>query len=184
MHLWMKECCGIIIVYDVTVKVPSPIIRSTFTAITMTILTSTITILSLCPSVLIIWICRLALIMWWNGWTMYVIMHHPKLPNCCWETSVIWHTTRYHSPILCCGTFSDTWKVVDSASGKALADKHGMKFFEVSAQSGTNVVEAFECLAKDLVLASEQQHPSAAKIETGQTIHLASQQAAPKKKCC
>ena len=40
-------------------------------------------------------------------------------------------------------------QVVETGRGQALADEYGMKFFEASAKSNTNVTEAFMSLARD-----------------------------------
>ncbi len=44
-----------------------------------------------------------------------------------------------------------TDKVIDSSQGKALADKHGLTFFETSAKSGLNVNDVFNHIAKVIV---------------------------------
>jgi len=41
-------------------------------------------------------------------------------------------------------------KVVDSSRGQALADEYGIKFYETSAKTNTNVVESFTAIAKDI----------------------------------
>jgi len=41
-------------------------------------------------------------------------------------------------------------KVVETARGQALADEYSIKFFETSAKSNTNVVEAFTSIATDI----------------------------------
>jgi hypothetical protein len=40
---------------------------------------------------------------------------------------------------------------VDTARGRALADEYGMRFYETSAKDGTNVAEALNGLAHDIV---------------------------------
>jgi Ras-related protein Rab-8A len=47
-----------------------------------------------------------------------------------------------------CDMISD--KVVETARGQALADEYGIKFFETSAKSNINVVEAFTAIAADI----------------------------------
>jgi len=41
-------------------------------------------------------------------------------------------------------------KIIDTERGKALAEKHEIKFFETSAKTGLNVQEAFLCITKDI----------------------------------
>ena len=41
-------------------------------------------------------------------------------------------------------------KVVETARGQALADEYSIKFFETSAKSNINVVEAFTSIAQDI----------------------------------
>jgi hypothetical protein len=42
-------------------------------------------------------------------------------------------------------------KIVDSEQGKALAEQHGLTFFETSAKTGHNVHEVFHHVAKVIV---------------------------------
>ncbi len=41
-------------------------------------------------------------------------------------------------------------QVVETARGQALADEYSIKFFETSAKSDINVVEAFTSIAQDI----------------------------------
>jgi hypothetical protein len=41
-------------------------------------------------------------------------------------------------------------QVVETARGQGLADEYGIKFFETSAKSNTNVVECFTAIATDI----------------------------------
>jgi Ras-related protein Rab-1A len=52
-------------------------------------------------------------------------------------------------PVVLCGNKSDlvAKRVVDYFDAKAVADKHGWKYFETSAKDGSNVKEAFVALA-------------------------------------
>ena len=42
-------------------------------------------------------------------------------------------------------------KVIESERGKALADQHGLSFFETSAKTGLNVAEVFQHIAKIVI---------------------------------
>lgn len=74
---------------------------------------------------------------------------------------------------------------VSSAEGQELAREYGMKFFETSARSNTNVSEAFSTLSTDVIqrlLASgDQAHQQAG------SVNLASYSSTQEKKkggCC
>ena len=40
---------------------------------------------------------------------------------------------------------------IDTARGKSAADEYGIRFLETSAKDGTNVKNAFQSIAKDIV---------------------------------
>ena len=42
-------------------------------------------------------------------------------------------------------------KVIETQRGQALAEKHGLQFFETSAKNGLNVAEVFSQIAKTIV---------------------------------
>ena len=44
-----------------------------------------------------------------------------------------------------------TDKVVEPESGRALAEQHGLQFFETSAKNGLNVNEVFDQIARTIV---------------------------------
>ena len=46
----------------------------------------------------------------------------------------------------------DHEKKVDRARGMALAEQHGLTFFETSAKSGENVNEVFQHIAKSIIM--------------------------------
>ena len=58
-------------------------------------------------------------------------------------------------------------KLVETARGQALADEYGIKFFETSAKSNINVVEAFTSIAAD-IKKRLMDNPSAASGTGGQ----------------
>ena len=55
--------------------------------------------------------------------------------------------------------------MIDHARGKALADQYGIKFFETSAKSASNVEDAFLTLASDVITRLETAVPED-KVET------------------
>lgn len=42
-------------------------------------------------------------------------------------------------------------KKIDSARGQALADQHGLTFYETSAKTGLNVSSVFEHIAREII---------------------------------
>lgn len=65
-------------------------------------------------------------------------------------------------------------KLVETARGQALADEYGIKFFETSAKSNINVVEAFTSIASDIKkrLMDNPANAPAAAAKPGNTVGL------------
>jgi len=62
-------------------------------------------------------------------------------------------------------------RVIKTDSGKALADKHAIMFFETSAKTGADVDKFFEAVARKLIGGSpgtDKQTPSSPSINIGQ----------------
>ena len=45
----------------------------------------------------------------------------------------------------------ESQKVIDSARGQALAEQHGLIFYETSAKTGQNVNQVFEHIAQEII---------------------------------
>lgn len=77
---------------------------------------------------------------------------------------------------------------VPRKAGAALAEKHNMPYFEVSARTSQNVDQAFERIASDVVqrLQFEQQTaPRAQEIASSETVDLTKDSSPqPRKACC
>ena len=62
-------------------------------------------------------------------------------------------------------------KKIDAARGQALADSHGLSFFETSAKTGLNISQVFEQIALDIIKDFQAQG-----IETNNTRAMGSNQ--------
>jgi len=74
-------------------------------------------------------------------------------------------------------------KVVETSRGKSLAEEYGIEFFETSAKTNVNVVEAFTCIAKNIKKRLMDTTPGGGPNKQGESIQLKSN---PKEKkgCC
>lgn len=72
---------------------------------------------------------------------------------------------------------------VTTAQGQALADGYKIKFFETSAKANTNVDEAFESIAKDIVTRLKL-HPDQYAAETNVRINKEEKKEEKSSGCC
>lgn len=106
-----------------------------------------------------------------------------------WVRSIEQHATDNVNKILI-GNKSDLAekRVVDTPKGQALADEYGIKFFETSAKSASNVEEAFYSIARDIKkrLIDTQQPGSTGAGQPGRVVIGDGQQDGGEKKkgCC
>lgn len=96
-------------------------------------------------------------------------------------TSAIWRLKEY--------VFWDwnDWKAVSTEEGKKLAEKFGIPFAETSAQTNTNVDEAFMSLAEAVVKRkTEEAGALDYKAEKSETVKISSSDKKEGKKggCC
>jgi Ras-related protein Rab-8A len=69
-----------------------------------------------------------------------------------WIHDIHTHSTDLNINIMLIGNKCDmvNQKVIDTATGKALAQEYGIKFFETSAKADINVQESFNVLVKQV----------------------------------
>lgn len=81
-------------------------------------------------------------------------------------------------------------RVVATARGQALADQHGVRFFETSAKNSINIDEAFSTIARDIkerILDAGPNGGASGAAGSGSTVKLGrggGDDAAQKKGCC
>lgn len=77
-------------------------------------------------------------------------------------------------------------KEVSYEQGKAVAEKHGYQFFETSAKTGNNVIEAFETVSDMVVSLLKQKEASANGEHKPQPLRAQQRNIIQKKRglCC
>ena len=68
-----------------------------------------------------------------------------------WLKQIDQHASSNVAKVLVANKCDKPDKVIESERGKALADQHGLAFFECSAKTGFNVQEIFNHIAKIII---------------------------------
>ena len=68
-----------------------------------------------------------------------------------WLKQIDQHASSNVAKILVANKCDRPDKVIESERGKALADQHGLMFFETSAKTGLNISEVFSHIAKVII---------------------------------
>ena len=68
-----------------------------------------------------------------------------------WLKQIEQHANSNVAKVLVANKCDRPDKVIESERGRALAEQHGLKFFETSAKTGLNVAEVFHQIARIIV---------------------------------
>jgi Ras-related protein Rab-8A len=68
-----------------------------------------------------------------------------------WLKQIDYHAGANVAKVLVANKCDRSDKIIDTEQGRALADQHGLTFFETSAKTGFNVSEVFQHIAKVIV---------------------------------
>jgi len=68
-----------------------------------------------------------------------------------WLKQIEQHANSNVAKVLVANKCDRAEKVIEPERGRALAEQHGLQFFETSAKNGTNVNEVFNQIAKTIV---------------------------------
>jgi GTPase SAR1 family protein len=68
-----------------------------------------------------------------------------------WLKQIDQHASSNVAKVLIANKCDRSDKVIETERGKALAEAHGLQFFETSAKSGLNVHEVFQHIAKVII---------------------------------
>ena len=68
-----------------------------------------------------------------------------------WLKQIDQHASSNVAKVLIANKCDRSDKVIETERGKALAEQHGLQFFETSAKSGLNVNEVFQHIAKVII---------------------------------
>jgi len=106
-----------------------------------------------------------------------------------WAAQISAHAAQGTSRLLVGNKADCENRAVDSERGQELAREYGIGFFETSAKSGLNVQQAFEAIARDVVLNRQTKDGSvpakgAAPIQLRRKLALPDETAGPQSGCC
>lgn len=68
-----------------------------------------------------------------------------------WLKQIDQHASSNVAKVLVANKCDRPDKVIESERGRALAEQHGLSFFETSAKTGQNVAEVFQHIAKIII---------------------------------
>lgn len=76
-------------------------------------------------------------------------------------------------------------KVIDTETGKQLADEYGLEFFETSAKTGLNISELFQHIAHSIIKDKKKSGPTGGAAR-GETVTIGKTDKKEEKKggCC
>ena len=68
-----------------------------------------------------------------------------------WMKQIEQHASKDVAKVLVGNKADREDKVIDTETGKQLADEYGLDFFETSAKTGLNITELFDSIAKTII---------------------------------
>jgi len=106
-----------------------------------------------------------------------------------WAAQISAHAAQGTSRLLVGNKADCDDRAVGSERGRELAEEYGIGFFETSAKSGLNVQQAFEAIARDVVLSKQTKDGSvpakgAASVQLRRKLALPDETASPQSGCC
>jgi GTPase SAR1 family protein len=102
-----------------------------------------------------------------------------------WMKQIEQHASKDVAKVLVGNKCDKEDKVVDTETGKQLADEYGLEFFETSAKTGHNIKELFEHIAHAIIKDKKKTPGSGGGTREGTvTINKKSQSGKSEKKGC